>query len=63
MNELRTMLIEDGYKQGFGQGELRKSIEVGKIAINRGMSDELISELIGISIREIQIIRISIKTN
>lgn len=45
MTELSTMLIEDGYKQGFEQGELKKSIEVSKIAINQGMSDELISEL------------------
>jgi len=28
MTELSTMLIEDGYKQGFEQGELKK--------INRG---------------------------
>lgn len=63
MTELSTMLIEDGYKQGFEQGELKKSIEVSKIAINQGMSDELISELIGLSIREIKIIRIAIETN
>lgn len=62
MTELSTMLIEDGYKQGFEQGELKKSIEVAKIAINQGMSDELISDLVGLSIREIQIIRIAIET-
>ncbi|MVX66828.1 hypothetical protein GKZ28_24510 [Clostridium chromiireducens] len=63
MTELSTMLIEDGYKQGFEQGELKKSIEVAKIAINQGISDELISELVGLSRREIQIIRIAIETN
>ncbi|MBC2460369.1 hypothetical protein [Clostridium beijerinckii] len=63
MTELSTMLIEDGYKQGFEQGELKKSIEVSKIAINQGMSDELISELVGLSIREIKIIRMAIETN
>ncbi|MFT8340832.1 MAG: hypothetical protein ABF652_05275 [Clostridium beijerinckii] len=63
MTELSTMLIEDGYKQGFEQGELKKSIEVSKIAINQGMSDELISELVGLSIREIKIIRIAIETD
>lgn len=63
MTELSTMLIEDGYKQGFEQGELKKSIEVSKIAINQGMSDELISELVGLSIREIKIIRMAIETD
>ncbi len=63
MTELSTMLIEDGYKQGFEQGELKKSIEVSKRAINQGMNAELISELVGLSIREIKIIRIAIQTN
>ncbi|PSM54866.1 hypothetical protein C4L39_26000 [Clostridium diolis] len=58
------MLREDGYRQGFEQGELKKSIEVvAKRAISQGMSDELISELVGLSIREIKIIRIAIQTN
>ncbi|MCI1580879.1 MAG: hypothetical protein LKH93_19080 [Clostridium beijerinckii] len=54
---------EDGYKQGFEQDKLKKSIEVAKIGINQGMSDELISELVGLSIREIKIIRIVIETD
>ncbi|PSM55129.1 hypothetical protein C4L39_24590 [Clostridium diolis] len=57
------MLREDGYRQGFEQGELKKSIEVAKRAISQGMSDELISELVGLSKREIKIIRIAIQTN
>ncbi|NRT76045.1 hypothetical protein [Clostridium beijerinckii] len=63
MTELSSMLIDDGYKQGFGQGELKKSVEVSKIAMDQGMSDELISELVGLSIREIKIIRIVIETD
>ena len=63
MTELSTMLREDGYRQGFEQGELKKSIEVAKRAISQGMSDELISELVDLSIREIKIIRIAIQTN
>ncbi|AJG99829.1 hypothetical protein LF65_03266 [Clostridium beijerinckii] len=54
---------EDGYKQGFEQSKLKKSIEVAKKGINQGMSDELISELVGLSIREIKIIRIAIETD
>ncbi|OVE64460.1 hypothetical protein CCS79_24645 [Clostridium diolis] len=63
MTELSTMLREDGYRQGFEQGKLKKSIEVAKRAISQGMSDELISELVGLSKREIKIIGIAIQTN
>ena len=47
----------------FEEGKLESSIEIAKRAIRKGMSDELISELVRLSIREIQIIRIAIESN
>ena len=50
MTELGKSLFEEGLKEGLEQGleegKLNKSIEIAKIAISKGMSNELISELI-----------------
>ncbi|WP_026889755.1 hypothetical protein [Clostridium beijerinckii] len=59
MTELGKSLFEEGFKDG----KLENEIETAKRAINEDMSDELISELVGLSIREIKIIRIAIETN
>jgi len=45
MTKLGEMLVEDGIKKG----EEKKAIETAKIAIKKGLSDELISELTGLT--------------
>lgn len=47
----------------FEEGKLEKSVEIAKKAINKGMSDELISELIELPVEQIQIIRIAMKND
>ena len=59
MTELGRSLFEEGLEEG----KLNKSIEIAKIAISKGMSNELISELIELPIEQIQIIRIAIKND
>ena len=49
-----------GMEKGIEQGEEKKSIEIAKIAIKKGLSDELISELTELSCEKISIIRYSI---
>ena len=56
MTKLGEMLIEDGIKKG----EEKKAIETAKIAIKKGLSDELISELTGLTESQVSIIRQSI---
>ncbi len=56
MTKLGEMLVEDGIKKG----EEKKAIETAKIAIRKGLSDELISELTGLTESQISIIRQSI---
>ncbi|CAI3721306.1 hypothetical protein [Clostridium neonatale] len=56
MTELGEMLVEDGIKNG----EEKKAIETAKIAIKKGLSDELICELTGLTESQINIIRQSI---
>lgn len=59
MTELGRSLI----KEGKLEGKQENSIEIAKRAIKKGMGNELISELVGLSIREIKIIRIVIETD
>lgn len=56
MTKLGEMLVEDGIKKG----EEKKAIETAKIAIKKGLSDELISELTGLTESQVSIIRQSI---
>lgn len=56
MTKLGEMLVEDGIKKG----EEKKAIETAKIAIKKGLSDELICELTGLTEAQVSIIRQSI---
>lgn len=56
MTKLGEMLVEDGIKKG----EEKKAIETAKIAIRKGLSDELICELTDLTESQISIIRQSI---
>jgi hypothetical protein len=56
MTKLGEMLVEDGIKKG----EEKKAIETAKIAIKKGLSDELICELTGLTESQVSIIRQSI---
>ena len=49
-----------GMEKGIEQGEEKKSIEIAKIAIKKGLSDELICELTGLNCEEISSIRQSV---
>lgn len=53
MTELARLLIVEGKQE--------KAIETAKVAIKKGMRNELISELTELSIDEIEIIRKAIK--
>ncbi|OOM74982.1 hypothetical protein [Clostridium sp. BL-8] len=50
-------------KSLFEEGKLENAIETAKRSIKEDMSDQFISKLVGLYIREIQIIRIATKTN
>jgi DNA-binding Xre family transcriptional regulator len=56
MTKLGEMLVQDGIKKG----EEKKAIETAKIAIKKGLSDELICELTGLTEAQVSIIRQSI---
>ncbi|GEQ20524.1 hypothetical protein CBU02nite_10300 [Clostridium butyricum] len=64
MTKLGEMLVEDGIKkgieQGIEQGEEKKAIKVAKKAINRGLDNETIIDLTGLSEKEINAIRIAL---
>ncbi|MBN1078310.1 hypothetical protein [Clostridium botulinum] len=55
--------IEKGREKGKSEGKLEKAIETAKIAIKKGMSNEVISELTDLSIEKIDIIRKAISNN
>ncbi|WP_252242737.1 hypothetical protein [Clostridium sp. ZS2] len=55
--------IEKGREKGKSEGKLEKAIETAKIAIKKGMSNEVISELTDLSIEKIEIIRKAISNN
>lgn len=63
MTELGRSLFEEGFEQGINEGKLEKTMEVAKIAIKKGMNDELISKLTELSIEQIEVIRKTIKSN
>ena len=60
MTKLGEMLVEDGIKKGKIEGKEEQAIETAKIAIKKGLSDELICELTGLSEKEINAIRIAL---
>ena len=60
MTKLGEMLVEDGIKKGKIEGKEEQAIETSKIAIKKGLSDELICELTGLSEKEINAIRIAL---
>ena len=63
MTELGRSLFEEGFKKGLEEGKQEKTIEITKKAIEKSMSDELISKLTELPIEQIEIIRKSIKNN
>lgn len=52
--------IKKGMEKGMEKGIEKKAMETAKIAIKKGFSDELISELTGLSVDEIKSIRHSV---
>ena len=62
MTKLGEMLVEDGIKKGKIEGKEEQAIETAKIAIKKGLSDELICELTGLTEAQISIIRKSINS-
>ncbi|CAI3706227.1 conserved hypothetical protein [Clostridium neonatale] len=60
MTKLGEMLVEDGIKKGKIEGKEEQAIETAKVAIKKGLSDELICELTGLTESQISIIRKSI---
>lgn len=57
MTKLGEMLVEDGIKKGKIEGKEEQAIETARIAIKKGLSNELIAELTGLSDKEIEIIK------
>ena len=57
MTKLGEMLVEDGIKKGKIEGKEEQAIETAKVAIKKGLSDELICELTGLTESQISIIR------
>ena len=60
MTKLGEMLVEDGIKKGKIERKEEQAIETAKVAIKKGLSDELICELTGLTESQIIIIRKSI---
>ena len=46
-----------GIEKGIEKGEEKKAIETARIAIKKGLNDDLINELTGLSFEEIKRIR------
>ena len=55
--------IEQGIKQGIKQGEKKKSIEIAKKGILKGLDNETIMDLTELSIEEIELIRKEMSLN
>ena len=55
--------IEEGIKQGIKQGEKKKSIEIAKKGILKGLDNETIMDLTELSIEEIELIRKEMSLN
>ncbi|OOM68304.1 hypothetical protein [Clostridium sp. BL-8] len=65
MTELGRSLIEEGMEKGIEkgivEGENKKTIEIVKNAIKKGMDNSIISDLTGLSNEEIEAIRKALK--
>ncbi len=61
MTELGRSLIEEGMEKGIVEGENKKTIEIVKNAIKKGMDNSIISDLTGLSNEEIEAIRKALK--
>ena len=61
MTELGRSLIEEGLAKGIVEGENKKTIEIVKNAIKKGMDNSIISDLTGLSNEEIEAIRKTLK--
>lgn len=61
MTELGRSLIEEGKSEGIIEGENKKTIEIVKNAIKKGMDNDIISDLTGLSKEEIEGIRKTLK--
>ncbi|MEX0087542.1 hypothetical protein AB2T81_11850 [Clostridium butyricum] len=61
MNMTKTLYDPEvekrGIEKGIEKGEEKKAIETARIAIKKGLNDDLISELTGLSFEEIKRIR------
>ena len=57
MTKLGEMLVQDGIEKGKVEGKEEQAIETARIAIKKGLSNELIAELTGLSDKEIEIIK------
>jgi len=57
MNMTKTLYDPEVEKRGIEKGEEKKAIETARIAIKKGLNDDLISELTGLSFEEINSIR------
>ena len=55
--------IRQGIKQGIKQGEKKKSIEIAKKGILKGLDNETIMDLTELSIEEIELIRKEMSLN
>ena len=59
----KANLINTGIKQGIKQGEKKKSIEIAKKGILKGLDNETIMDLTELSIEEIELIRKEMSLN
>lgn len=61
--EVEKQGIQKGIEQGIKQGEKKKSIEIAKKGILKGLDNETIMDLTELSIEEIELIRKEISLN
>ena len=59
----KANLINTGIKQGIKQGEKKKSIEIAKKGILKGLDNQTIMDLTELSIEEIELIRKEMSLN
>ena len=52
-NSLKREWMEEGLKEGIKEGSYKRNIEIAKTMLEKGMDNELISEVTGLSIEEI----------
>lgn len=52
-NSLKREWMEEGLKVGIKEGSYKRNIEIAKTMLEKGMNNELISEVTGLSIEEI----------